>query len=191
MSSMTALRRPATVILRAAELGLWTDARALVDDARGQAASLVEHAAVQCAREREAGRAEGLAEARAEMAARLAELSARRQSALAEIEAALPELVGAVLDRILGHGDREALLRQAIRHALAEINRGGPAQLRVAPECQAAAQAALQGHDAITVEPDDTLQAGACRFECEYGSVELGLDAQLAALRDGLARAAS
>lgn len=188
---LSAAWKPGVVVMRAADLGLWADAQAVVRHAQAKATSLIEdgHALLETQRSR--GHTEGLAAAGAETAALLAELTARKHSALAEIEAALPGLVGAVLDRIFGSADRQALLQDAIRHALPEAYRGGAALFRVAPDSLDAARAALASdgrYAAITVEPTPMLPAGACRFECEYGSVELGLDAQLAALRAGIAK---
>ena len=178
-------------MVRAADLGIWADARALLADAQAQAAAVAADADRHLAAKRAEGHAEGLAAGQAEIAALLAELTARRDAALSEIAETLPTLVSAVLDRILGAADRGAALRDAVRHGMQEVYRGGPARLRVAPESQDAAREALVSDArcaAVTIDPDPSLPPGACRFECEYGSAELGLGAQLQAVRDGLAK---
>lgn len=191
MLDIRAAHRPGSIVIRAADLGVWADARAVLADAQARAAAVVADADRHLEAKRIEGHAAGVAAGQAQIAALLVELTARRDAALSEIAETLPALVGAVLDRILGAADRGTMLRDAVRHGMQDVYRGGGARLRVAPEGQDAAREALASaarYAAITIDADPSLPPGACRFECDYGSAELGLVAQLQAVRDGLAK---
>ncbi len=191
MSGAVLQQRPHGPVIRADELGLWTQSASLLAAAQAEAAAILDQAAAAHRAEQERGYKEGVDAAAADIATRLAELTAREGATLAEIEATLPDLVGAILDRILGEGDRTLMLQQAVRTALAQRSWKGAATLRIAPVDEPAVRAALADDPrlaAIAVEAFANQPQGTCVFDCDHGSIELGIEAQLRAIRDGIAK---
>ena len=183
------LQRPSRAVIPAAELALWGEAAALLQqmqaDAEASRAAQVE--ALDGARA--AGRAEGLADGAAAIATRLAELEGHKAATVAAVEAALPSLVSDVLEHLVGEPVGAELLARSVRHGLGLQRWEGRAVLRVSPDDQEAARQAVQsdGRGAtIGIEVDAGMPPGHCLFECDHGSIELGLQAQLGALRDGI-----
>jgi flagellar assembly protein FliH len=116
---------------------------------------------------------------------------AERNTYFARAESELVKLALAVAARIL---NREAnmdalLLRGAVRVALGQLQEKTVATLKV-PESDLTAWQAWQmkmenGPSPITVIADDKLETGGCRIELETGSVDLGVQAQLAEIERG------
>jgi flagellar assembly protein FliH len=116
---------------------------------------------------------------------------AERNTYFARAEGELVKLALAVATRIL---HREAnmdalLLRGAVRVALGQLQEKTVATLRV-PEPDLAAWQTWQikmerGSSPIAVIGDDKLGRGGCRIELETGSVDLGVQAQLAEIEQG------
>ena len=184
-------QRPPGPVIPAADLGLWFDAAAALTLAHTDAQAIRVDARAAYEAEKVRGHAEGVRAGAADIAHHLAQLLARKDAAIAGIEAALPALVGEVLERVLGQADRGEMLGEAVRHALSQQRWSGRAVLRVCPEDQKFASYALASDPrmaSIHIEPSATLAPGACFFETDQGSIELSLDIQLAALRDGIAR---
>lgn len=148
--------------------------------------------ALRAADERYAAELSGL---RQQTADRLQEMYqafvAEQNIYFARAEGELVKLALAVATRIL---NREAnmdalLLRGAVRVALGQLQEKTVATLRV-PESDLAAWQNWQvkvegGASPITVIGDDKLETGGCRIELETGSVDLGVQAQLAEIEQG------
>lgn len=183
--------RPLGPLVRAEQAGIWseaTEARAVAERhlqrVRGWARAAYE-------RERARGYAEGQ-QSGAEEGARLvarATADAARQKAVLERE--LPHLVMDIVRDLLGTFDPGEMLLRTVRHAIEQKYGGGEVRLRVAPlhaDRLAREFAACDGHDGrplVRVEPDPALSPGQCVLWSEFGNIDLGLDAQLRALRLG------
>lgn len=180
--------RPVGPVVRAAELCLWREAAAALENAVTEAASLRGTATDAYEAERRRGYDEGREQAATEVARRLLAMEQAANAANREVEAALPGLVCDIIETILGEREPAELLRRAVRHALGRMRRGASASLRASPDCQAALRAAIDemphGADGLRLEVDPALAPGRCLFESELGVVELGVEAQLRLLRE-------
>ncbi|WP_338664489.1 FliH/SctL family protein [Pararoseomonas sp. SCSIO 73927] len=172
-------QRPLGRVIPASELGLLLEARAVLDAARAEAASV-----------REAAHAEGLRTGRAEGAAAatrlLAETAAATRAALTRAEPMLAEALITALRNILGEAPSAERVAAAAAHALRGLSAQGEVVLRVAPGAVEAVSAALAGADGVTLRADPALGEADCVVETAFGHVEAGLPAQLRALRRGL-----
>lgn len=182
--------RPAVRILRAAEAELWTDGYAFLQAARDEADLIRQDSAHWL----EQARAEGFESARLEgaeqVSALLAETSARVEAYLAGLETSLADLALGIAREVLeGMNDAERVVA-CTRRALAAFRQDQALTLFVPRHEVEAVRRRLKTEadhlPAITVESDDQLQAGQGRLSSPVGSVELGLDAQLEALRRSL-----
>ncbi|PIU07274.1 MAG: HrpE/YscL family type III secretion apparatus protein [Methylobacterium sp. CG08_land_8_20_14_0_20_71_15] len=182
--------RPLGPIVRAADLGIWGEAGAALSAARRHADETRAWAEDLVDRERERGFAEGRA-AGAEATARLlAETSARAAAHLARLERELPALVGGLVADILGQFEPGDALARSVAHAVGRLAPDAGASLRVAPGDLESVRAALGEASPVQVEADPAMRPGECCLRSPVGSVELGIEAQLRALRTGLAAAA-
>ncbi|MGK9168726.1 type III secretion system stator protein SctL [Inquilinus limosus] len=181
-------------VLKAEALGQWRDARRYLAEAEAHAGRLRAEADAAFTAERERGHAEGLAAAREEAAALLAATSLQIDRYLAGLDQTLADLVQETIERILGRFDRRELLLQAVDHALRQARLDHAATLRVAPDMVEALRGRLADPPLadigrrVTVESDPGLAADTCVMVTKYGHVELGIDAQLRALREALRR---
>jgi type III secretion protein L len=184
--------RPLGPLVRQEEFKIWGDAQAALDAAERHYAHMRDWTRAIYRRERQRGREEGLAIGREEAAQLIATTSARANSYLRRLEQDVPHLVLDVIENLLGRFDPGDLLAHAVRHALTKLQAGGEMRLRVAPEQSARLRAALAelgdhcGSAMIEMEVDPTLAPGQCVLWSEFGNIELGLEAQLSALRRGL-----
>jgi len=195
MAETAPVFRRAGPVLKAEALGHWRDARRYQAEAQAHADRLRAEADAAFAAERERGHAEGLAAAREEAAALVASTSLQIDRYLAGLDQTLADLVQDTIERILGRFDRRELLLQAVDHALRQARLDHAATLRVAPDMvevlrtRLAEPALADIGRRVTVESDPGLAGDTCVMVTKYGHVELGIDAQLRALRDALRRA--
>ncbi len=146
-------------------------------------------------RSAEAGYAAEMARVRQEVQDRMAQtLSAwvtERNAYFARAEGELVKLALAVATRIL---HREAnmdplLLRGAVRVALSQLQEGTTATMQVPepdlPAWQAWQEKSEDARLSMTVVGDSSLHTGDCRIELAAGSVDLGVQAQMAEIERG------
>ncbi|HGM5582695.1 TPA: FliH/SctL family protein [Pseudomonas putida] len=182
--------RPASRILRAAEVQAWTDGRDYLQAARDEAERIREDSTRWLEQARadgfELGRAKG-AEAVSEL---LADTAAKVEAYLAGLENSLADLALGIAREVLESlGDAERIVL-CTRKALVAFRQDQALTLFV-PRLEVEAvrrrmHGETDGLAAIAVESDDQLQPGQARLSSPVGSVELGLDAQLQALRRSL-----
>ncbi|MBC3423545.1 HrpE/YscL family type III secretion apparatus protein [Pseudomonas wayambapalatensis] len=182
--------RPASRILRAAEVQAWTDGRDYLQAARDEAERIREDSARWLEQARaegfELGRAKG-AEAVSEL---LADTAAKVEAYLAGLENSLADLALGIAREVLESlGDAERIVL-CTRKALVAFRQDQALTLFV-PRLEVEAvrrrmHGETDGLATIAVESDDQLQPGQARLSSPVGSVELGLDAQLQALRRSL-----
>ncbi|MBB4188999.1 type III secretion protein L [Sinorhizobium terangae] len=183
--------RPVGPLIPANELAIWHNAeqaRAAVERYRQRVRSCA-RAAFQ--KERARGHTEGFNAGGEEMArliARAASEVARRKMVL---EQELPQLVIEIVSDLLGAFDPGELLVRTVQHALERTYGAAEICLHVCPtqvdaltrefaECDG-----RDGRPSVRINPDPALSAQQCVLWTEYGNVDLGIEAQLRALRLG------
>jgi type III secretion protein L len=183
---------PAGPIVRQEAFGIWSEAQAALDAAERHRKRMRSWTLSAYQRERQRGKDEGLLAGREEAARLVARTAARANSYLNQLERDLPTLVLEMIENLLGQLDPGDLLARAVRNAVIRLRTDGELRLRVAPEQAAVLRAALadigdeNGASMTKIEIDPTLSAGQCVLWSELGNIELGLEAQIRALRQGL-----
>lgn len=185
--------RPAGPVVRAAEIGIWSEAQAGLAASHRHAVETRAFARDLVERERARAEAEGRAVGEEAAAARIAETAARAAAHLAALERELPALVHGLVAEVIGAFEPGDVLVGSVRQAIARLRPDAEASLRVAPGDLEAVRAGLADRDtgALRIEADPVLQPGECCLRSAIGSVELGVEAQLRALRAGLAAASA
>jgi flagellar biosynthesis/type III secretory pathway protein FliH len=137
---------------------------------------------------RKEGFARGLKEGRAAALEETLKLETQTLAAQAAMRGSIARLAVAVVKRIAAEiGPPQAVAALAER-AAREAAPEQPLTIRVRPECIAAVRARLGALPiAIDYKPDDRLEKNGCVIETQFGAIEAGLDAQLAALEKALA----
>lgn len=187
---MTEGLKPRRRIIRAEEAAQWVDGATYLDAARRDATAIRATAMDAYDAERRRGFEDGAREG-AEAGARLM-ADARQQidAYFAELERALPALVLDVTERVLGALDREELVTRAAVHALSRMRRDRPLVLLVPPALVEKVRGRLAqelGPDEdVRVEADPHLGDREAVIASDAGFVDVGVDAQLSALREGL-----
>ncbi|KRQ97097.1 nodulation protein NolV [Bradyrhizobium jicamae] len=184
--------RPLGPLIPAAELKIWHDAaHALaaaerhLQRARGWARKAYE-------RERARGHAEGVKAGAEEMARLIAQAACELAQRKAVLEQELPQLVVEIVSDLLGAFDPGEMLVRGVRYAIEQKYKSTEVCLHVPPlkaDLLASEFAACDGRDGrpnVRIEPDPALTADQCVLWSEFGNVELGIAAQLRALRLGL-----
>lgn len=184
--------RPRGRVIPAAEIHAWRTGQSYMEAAARESKRLREEAVVAFEDAKKSGFEEGRKEG-AEAAARLlAETARRADRHLADADRQIVDLALAVVRRVLGDFDVGQLTRNAVRHALSRQRQSQHLTLYVAPDIVDGLRADLDAQfepgvrHLITVEPDPRLDQGQCRLASEIGFVDLGIEAQLRALHQGL-----
>ncbi|WP_439495807.1 type III secretion system stator protein SctL [Bosea sp. (in: a-proteobacteria)] len=183
--------RPLGPLVRAEEAGLWHDAAEARAMAERHLQRVRSWARAAYERERARGYAEGQ-QAGAQEGARLmaaAAAEAARQKAVLERE--LPHLVMGIVRDLIGAFDPGEMLLRTVRHAIEQKHGGGEVRLRAAPlhadtlAREFAACDGKEGRPLVRIEADPALSPRQCVLWSEFGNIDLGLEAQLRALRLG------
>ncbi len=182
-------------VFKEAEYAALLDAAEVLEAARAEAARIVDAAARDAVRAREEGHAQGLREAQEDYAQRLAADALATQRQLHALRASMAQIVVRAVGQFMAEVDPAQLLEAALRRVEALV-RGEPfVSVRVAPGQEAALRAALArlGAEsgwalAAAVTPDPALAEGACIVSTASGTLEIGIDAQLAAFRKAVER---
>jgi type III secretion protein L len=184
--------RPLGPIVRAAEAGIWTDAAAAIEEAERHAERMQDWAQTTYERERERGYREGLTVGAEEAARLIAATAARTETYMRDLERDLPRLVLELVERILGSFDPGQVLSLAVSQAVDKLRTGAEIRVHVSPDLADRLRASLadlaRGSDAprVRVHADPALASGTCVLHSEFGNVELGIEAQLKALKEGI-----
>ncbi|MEM8948507.1 MAG: type III secretion system stator protein SctL [Pseudomonadota bacterium] len=184
--------RPRGRVIPADEIRAWETGKAFMTAATSEAERLKAEAVAAFDEAKKSGFEEGRT-AGAESAARLlAETALRADRHLADADRQIVDLAMAVVRQVMGEFDVRQLTRNAVRHALSKQRQSQHLTLHVAPDMveilrtDIDAQFAPEVRHLITVEPDPRLDPGQCRLASEIGFVDLGVDAQLKAIHQGL-----
>lgn len=184
--------RPRTHIVPAAEVTAWRDGFLVLAEAKRIADEMRARTLAAYEFEKRRGFQEGR-QAGAEEAARLlAETTLKIDRSLAEAEREVAALVVSAVEQILGAFDQVDLMVRAVQHALAQVRKAKHLVLYVTPPLveEIRTRLAEGGKPSATavvhVEADANLSPSAAVLSSELGFVELGIEAQVRALRRGL-----
>ncbi len=184
--------RPRGRIIRADEMEAWNTGNSYLEAAKREAKRIRTEAVTAFDEEKRRGFEEGRKEG-AEAAARvLAETKIKADRYLAESDGQLVDLAMAVVQRVLGKLDARQVILKAVHHALSKQRQDQPLTIYASPEI--VDQLRLQLNESfddsvchlMTIEADPKLDVGDCRMATNVGFVELGVEAQLRALHEGL-----
>ncbi|MHC8326697.1 FliH/SctL family protein [Pseudomonas sp. LB1P83] len=182
--------RPSARILRADQATLWTDGYAFLQAARDEAQLIRQDSTEWLERARTEGFESARQEGAEQISALLAETSVKVESYLASLETSLVDLALGVVLEVLERLEEAERIVGFTRRALAAFRQDQALTLFVPSlEVERVRDRLKSEPDslpAITVKSDDQLHAGQARLSSPVGSVELGLDAQLQALRSSL-----
>ncbi|MEM9439730.1 MAG: type III secretion system stator protein SctL [Pseudomonadota bacterium] len=185
--------RPRGRVIPAKDIEAWETGRAYLKAAAEEAAKLKQEAQLAYEEAKQRGMEQGREEGAVAAAKLLAETTARADQHLAKSDRQLIDLALAVVRRVLGDFDVGQLTRNAVRHALSRQRQEQHLTLYVAPDMVDSLRADVDGlfdsavRHLITVEPDSQLDKGQCRLASDVGFVDLGIEAQLRAIHQGLA----
>jgi type III secretion protein L len=190
--------RPLGPVVRGHDVDIWGRATAALEAAERHRQRMRAYARDAYRREKERGYADGWTAGAAEAARLVAATAARVEQHVDTLERELPALVLEIVEQMLGafHPGDE-LLSRAVRHALARLRTGADICLRVAPGQADSLRRSLAHLDRLSeakhlrIEVDPAIEPGACVLSSEFGNVELGIAAQIRALREGLEAQAS
>ncbi|MBO0764026.1 MAG: type III secretion system stator protein SctL [Hyphomicrobiaceae bacterium] len=184
--------RPLGPVLRGPDVDIWGRANEAIEAAERHRKRMWAYARDAYRREKQRGYADGWNTGIAEASRLVAATAARAERHVDALERELPALVIEIVERMLGAFDPGDLLSHAVRHALGRLRTGADVVLRVAPdEAHSLRQTlgqfdGLSGAKRLCIEVDPAIKTGACVLCSEFGNVELGIAAQVKALREGL-----
>lgn len=173
-------------ILKGADFEVLSRARADVDSAQREAAEIIANAHAEAENIRAAALAEGMQQS----SAYLTESAARVARDLDSLEPRICAIVSDALRRVLDPIPVEKQITAAVRRALSEVDLSRGVTLIVSPSMLSRVQEHLRhfpsegGVVEVTGDPTCPPQSGILRTP--YGDIELDVDAQLAALDEGI-----
>jgi type III secretion protein L len=181
--------------LKAGEYARLVDAQAVLDAARTEAERLRTEATAEFEAARRSGYEKGLAEAAERMAVELAAIGMHSAAVMRGLEEAIARTVSRTLADAVQDIPADRLYERALKKASRAARTEAFLTLRVPPQREEAARAALAAvleeggfAGAVELAIDPGLPDLACVLESEAGTVSAGLDVQLAALGDAVAR---
>lgn len=176
----------AAKILKGADFEVLSRARADVDSAQKEAAEIIANAHAEA----DQIRANALAEGMQQSSAYLIESAARVSRDLDSLEPRLCEIVSDALRRVLDPIPAEKQIAAAVRCALSEVDLSRDVTLIVSPKLLPRVQDHLSQfpneQGMVTVTGDPTCPDNSGILRTPYGDIELDVDAQLAALDEGI-----
>lgn len=187
--------RPGSRIVRRADAEAYASGREFLEVARHRVEEWQSRAADAFEQQRQEGYARGLGEGQAEAARLMAETHGRADALLRALEPKVEELLVQLVERIVGTFEGRALIARLARQGLHRLRHEQRLRLLVAPELVAGLETTIKDVVAevapgtmVTVEPDPSLGPTDCVLASPMGYLRLGVEDQLAALRQGLQR---
>jgi type III secretion protein L len=184
-------------VLKESEYASLLDAAGVLESANEEARRIVRAAQAQAEDIRQRGYEAGHADARAEYAQRLLAVSAGSQAELRGLREAMAELVVKAVSQFAAEADPARLFEAALGRVDHLLRREPFVSIRVAPSDEAALRAVVDRLRAdggwtlgVAVQPDPQLARGSCVLQTPSGTLEIGIDAQVEALRRAVGRAA-
>ena len=174
--------RPSARVICAAEADVWQDGFAVLARAQQDAQALRDTVDAEIAAARARGHAEGRAQGEAEAAALLLQTQAQVGAYLERLEPRLADLVFQILHAVLIDTPDPALIANATRRALPAFRETETITLSVPEAHLAEVEAQLSGLN-LRIAPDRHLTGHQCILTSPVSSIDISLDAQLAAIR--------
>lgn len=183
-------------VLKEAEYASLLDAAAVLESSNEEARRIVREAHAQAEEARRRGYDAGRAEARAEYAQRLLAVSANSQAELRGLREVMAQLVVKAVAQFAAEAEPARLFETALGRVDHLLRREPFVSIRVAPPEEAALRAVIERLRAenawtlgVVVQPDPQLARGSCVLQTPSGTLEIGIDAQIDALRRAVGRA--
>ncbi|WP_028350688.1 type III secretion system stator protein SctL [Bradyrhizobium murdochi] len=184
--------RPLGPLISAAEIGIWCDAVEARAAAERHLQRVRGWGLTAYKRERARGRADGFKSGAEEMSRLIAQATSALAQRKAILEQELPQLVMEIVSDLLGTFDPGEMLVRTVRHAIEQKYGSAEICLHVSPlKADALAREfatcdGQEGRPKVRVDPDPALTTEQCVLWSEFGNVDIGVAAQLRALRLGL-----
>lgn len=177
-------------VLKEAEYKALLDATAVIDASRQEARRIVTQAENRAEANKKKAYLEGMAQARAEHAERLLSEAAAAENQLRAMRSSMANVVVKAVTQFLTEADPQELLEAALQKVDVLIRGESFVTVMVPPSGEATMTAALDKLRSsgkwtlnVTVLTDTSLARGTCRMKTATGFVEIGLDAQIAAMK--------
>lgn len=181
---------PKGKVLKAGEHLAYCEAAQVLEEAQARARDLEAAAKAAYEEERRRGYEDGHNEARLEAAEQMIEIVSHSIAYFSRVEAKVVDLVMTALRKILMDFDDRERVTLVVKNALAAMRNQKQVTLRLAPDkaemLRERINELLAAYPAIgflDITPDARLSGDACILESDIGSVEAGIEVQLAAIR--------
>lgn len=182
-------------VLKEAEYKALMDATAVIDASRQEARRIVGQAESRSEANKKKAYLEGMAQARAEHAERLLSDAVAAENQLRTMRSSMANVVVKAVTQFLAEADPQALLETALQKVDVLVRGESFATITVPPTNESTIYAAIeklrsQGKWSlnVTILTDPALPRGICRLKTATGVVELGLDAQIEAMKKVIER---
>lgn len=182
-------------VLKEGEYRSLLDAGAVIDAARQEARRIVRTEAQRVDEARAKGYQEGLAQGRAEYAQRLMSDAMETERQLQVMRGLMANIVVKAVTQFLADADPQALLEAALLKIDSLIRSEPFVTIWVSPVNEPVLQAALEHLRTeanwtlnVSVQTDPEMLGSACLVQTASGTVEIGLDAQIEAVRKAIER---
>ncbi len=180
-------------VLKQAEYAALLDAAQVVEAARGEARRLTLKAERDSAEARQKGHQAGLEQAKVEHARSMLGAALDQHRQLQGLRESMAQLVTQAVTQFIASADPAALFEAALLRVDALVRsepfvnvRVSPGDAHVLEEVLARLRAEAGWAMPISMQSDPALPAGACVLQTSAGTLDIGLDAQLTALRRAL-----
>lgn len=194
MKQFAPSRKPSGPIVRAAALVAWLESDALVAKAKTEIRTLRSQAIAARDAERLRALEQSQNEAKKEAAKLAAETVVKAVRYLTSLEREIAELVQESAETILGSLDDEELVLRMVGQALVKARREMGLTIHVAPSWVADLRAQIEREldpdvldNFVSVQGDPQLRPDTCVQASGLGVIDAGIEAQIDALRTGLA----
>ena len=182
-------------VLKESEYASLLDAAAVIESSTEEARRIVREAQAQAEESQRRGYEAGRAQARAEYAHRLLAVAEDTQAELRGLREVMAQLVVKAVAQFAAEADPARLFETALARVDHLLRREPFVNIRVAPPEEAALRGVIERLRAdsawslgVVVQPDPQLARGSCVLQTPSGTLEIGIDAQIEALRRAVGR---
>ncbi|MCC9620366.1 HrpE/YscL family type III secretion apparatus protein [Thalassospira sp. MA62] len=186
---------PSARVVKGGSVDAIAQAKDIIAQAQHEADQIRQDAKDAFEAEKKRGYEAGLAEARLEEAERMLDNVSRTVNYFEKVEHDVVGLVTTAVTKVIGELDSQDRIYRIVRNGLAAVRTQNQVTVRLNPNdadgVKARINDLLGAYPAIsylTVEPDVRLSPGACILETDIGSVEAGIETQLAAISNAFER---
>lgn len=185
-------------VLKEAEYAALLDAEGVIAAANAEALRIADDARKEAARARDTAFAEGLERARMQFAERMVTDAVALQNQLQGLRDSMAQIIVKAVGQFMAEADPSLLFQAALLRVESLVRTQPFITVRVAPDHEHAMRSALDELHRnagwslpATIVADPELPHGACLLVSASGTLEIGVDAQLAAFRKAIEVGAS